>query len=412
MHDCTDNPGAGLRGHRRLGEQLDLFAFTDSAPSAPSWLPNGLAVIHALTGLWRERLTAGGFEEISTPVVQRDALWRESGHLDKFAGGMVSLASDGSGECASLKPMSCPAHADLFRRRRRSRRELPVRYAECGLVHRAEPSGSLNGLLRASAFVQDDAHVFCAEAQIAAELDRCLGINAEIYASFDLAFEHELSLRPERRLGADDEWDRAEGALRAALLEREIPYEERPGEGAFYGPKIDVHATDRLGRRWQLGTLQLDLQLPRRLGLDYTDAGDARRRPAMLHRASFGSLERFIAILLEHGDGWLPLWLAPVAVEVLPVHSGHEAAADELAAALAARGLRARAAGADRSLGKRVRDASQRRVPVVAVLGDQEVADGSVALRRAGRPPEVLPREVAIEELAGACARRERLPGP
>jgi threonyl-tRNA synthetase len=389
--------GAGP-SHRRLGEQLDLFSFDPRSPGAPYWHGRGLAVVEALIALWREGNAAAGFEEVRTPILHDLELWQRSGHAEKFADGMFRVDDDGR-ELA-LKPMSCPAHVALYQRRRRSAAELPVRYAELGLVHRREPSGSLNGVLRARQFTQDDAHIFCRPDQVQVEVASCLRVARAAYELLDLRPRAELSLRPEQRLGSDAEWDAAEAALAGALAAEGVEHDVAAGEGAFYGPKIDLHVLDRAGRSWQLGTVQLDLQLPRRFELRYDEADGGQGVPVMIHRAVFGSFERIVGVLLEHMDGQLPLWLAPVAVAILPRSESERAYADEVAGALAVAGVRGSVDARAESLGRRVRDAERSRVPVILVVGPREAGERSVSLRRRGLGEQgALPLGEAVQRL-------------
>jgi threonyl-tRNA synthetase len=394
------------RPHRWLGEHLDLFHFPAHAPGMASWHPKGVAVLDALHAYVRELNGRYGYEEVRSPIVCDHALWERSGHLGKFADKMFHVQVDG--RPAALRPMNCPGHCDVYSHRPRSWRELPMRIAEQGHVHRVEQSGELNGLLRARSFVIDDAHLFCAPHQLDAELAACLAMAGEVYDLFALSPSAELSLRPEQRLGDDALWDRAEHALRAALREAGIAFVEQPGEGAFYGPKVDLHVADSLGRPWQMGSVQLDYQLPERLDLRYiaADDGDDGRphRPVVIHRALLGSFERFVAILLEHFDGRFPLWLAPEAVRVLPIGARQHDYGREVVARLRDAGVRARMVG-DGPLGGRVRAAQGDRVPVLAVVGQREADGGAVSLRR-GAGQEVLPVDAAVSMLAVEVAER------
>ena len=281
-----------------------------------------------------------------------------------------------------LKPMNCPAHIQLYNDARRSYRDLPIRYSEAGLVHRHEPSGTLHGLLRVRHITQDDAHIFCTEEQIADEVNRCLDFGYAIYDTFGLAPRLELSTRPEKRIGSEDMWDRAEAALEGALAERGVEFELNPGDGAFYGPKIDLHMTDSIGRSWQLGTVQLDYVMPERFELVYTGADNAEHRPVMIHRALMGAFERFMGILIEHYAGEFPLWLAPWQALVLPVADRHNDYAAQVAERLAAAGLRVRVDDRSESIGRKIRDAELAKTPYMLVVGDREAAAGAASLRR------------------------------
>jgi threonyl-tRNA synthetase len=382
MCEHHDQPPA-LAGHRQLGERLELFHLAEESPGAVYWHPKGMAIVDSLAALCRELNAEQGFGEVRTPILYDASVWERSGHAAKYSGAMYHAEADG--RRFGLKPMSCPAHIAIYARRPRSYRELPLRYAEQGLVHRLEPSGSLNGLLRARQFVQDDAHVFCRRSQVEEEARAAFALVQRVYRILDLDVSYELSLRPDNRLGADAEWDDAEGVLRRVLEDGGVAFEERPGEGSFYGPKIDVHALDAAGRAWQLGTVQVDYQLPQRFGLSYRDESDRADRPAMLHRALIGSFERCIGVLLGRDHGALPLWLAPQQVAVVPRGEAHLAYAEELVSLARRAGLRAAVDARPETLGRRIRDAELDRVPVVLVVGDRELAARSVAVRRRGR---------------------------
>ena len=373
---------AQARDHRRLGRELGLFAFSDVSPGAAFWLPAGTTLWNTLLALSRQESTARGYDEVKTPQLYDAELWQRSGHWEKYREHMfVTEAEDRQ---MALKPMNCPGHAHLFGLRRHSYRDLPVRYAEPGLLHRNEPSGALHGLLRVRHFAQDDAHIFCTEEQIEDEVQGCLDFGFHLYDLFGFDMEVELSTRPPERLGSDATWDHAEGALAAALERRGLPHVVREGDGAFYGPKIDLHMTDSLGRGWQLGTVQLDYSMPERFELTYTGADNAEHRPVMIHRALLGSFERFIGILIEHYAGEFPLWLAPVQAIVLPISDRHTAYAAEVLAALRAAGLRAELDDRSESVGRKIREAELRKLPVMLVVGDREAEARAVALRRHG----------------------------
>jgi threonyl-tRNA synthetase len=397
---------AGVRSHRRIGEALDLFHVPEHAPGIASWHPRGLIVYRELERLVRELGEARGYEEVRCPSLWDWSVWERSGHAEKFSDKMFSLELDG--RRAGLRPMNCPGHAELFAHRPRSWREMPVRFSELGFVYRHEQSGEVNGLLRGRGFCIDDGHVFCREQQVPGELVGCLEMALEIYDLFALQPRAELSLRPQVRLGDDALWDRAERALRDALEAVGLAFDERPGGGAFYGPKIDLHVFDNLGRAWQLGSVQLDYQLagPDRFDLSYVAEDGRRGHPVIVHRALLGSFERFIAVLIEHLNGRLPLWLAPEAVRVLPVGQAHVEAAFRFAGSLRQEEVRCEI-DADGPLGGRVRRAAQMQIPVLAVLGDREAADGSVALRR-GRDSAVLASEEAARSLGNEVRERRR----
>ncbi|MBA2429171.1 MAG: threonine--tRNA ligase [Thermoleophilaceae bacterium] len=372
---------ARARDHRKLGRELGLFMFSDLTPGAPLWQPPGTAVYNELTALWREENEARGYREVRTPILYDVELWKRSGHWEKYKDNMYFTNVEERE--MGLKPMNCPAHVQLYKADRRSYRDLPIRMSEAGLVHRHEASGVLHGLLRVRAFTQDDAHIFCTEGQIEEEVLGCLDFGFFLYDLFGFTPRLELSTRPEQRIGDDAMWDRAEGALEGALRRREIQYELNEGDGAFYGPKIDLHMTDSLGRSWQLGTVQLDYSMPERFELEYTGADNSEHRPVMIHRALLGSFERFIGILTEHYAGEFPLWLAPVQVAVLPVADRHVGYAGRLSQEMRAAGVRrVEVDERSESVGRKIRDAELRKVPYMLVVGDEEEASGRVAVRR------------------------------
>jgi threonyl-tRNA synthetase len=388
------------RDHRRIGRELALFSFREEAPGQAFWLPEGQRLRAALLDWWRGEHAARGYREVLTPQLYNAGLWERSGHMAKYRDQMYLL--DDGGPVLGLKPMNCPGHILVAGELLRSYRDLPLRLAEIGHVHRSESSGNRNGLLRACAFSIDDAHIFCAPGQLEAEIDGCLELAAGVYRLFGLDPRVELSTRPAQRIGDDQLWDAAEAALERALHRHGIPHEVRPGEGAFYGPKIDLHLGDSLGRSWQLGTMQLDFTLASRFDLAVADRDDGRLQPVIVHRAMLGSLERFIAILLEHTDGRLPAWLAPVQAVVLPVSVRHLAYAGDAAVALRSAGARAEPGGSGETLGARIRDAVRRRVPFVLVAGDREQEQGTVALREAGGAQRTIPLADAAHEIAAA----------
>jgi threonyl-tRNA synthetase len=373
---------ARARDHRKLGVELGLFRFSPVAPGAAFWLPHGTIVFNELVKLSREMGERRGYAEVKTPLVYDSELWKISGHWDKYRENMF-LTSSEDRELA-LKPMNCPGHAHLFASERHSYRELPIRYSEPGLLHRNEPSGTLHGLMRARLFAQDDAHIFCTEEQVQDEVAGCLELAFATYELFGFEVEIELSTRPEQRIGDDALWDRAEAALAMALRSKGLDHRINEGDGAFYGPKIDLHMTDSLGRSWQIGTIQLDYGMPERFGLVYTGADDAEHRPVMIHRALMGSYERFVGILLEHLAGNLPVWLSPVQAIVLPIADRHNAYAAEVAATLREAGVRVEVDERGESVARKIRDAELRKVPHMLVVGDREQETGAVALREHG----------------------------
>ena len=371
---------AEARDHRRLGPELDLFMLRPEAPGMPFWLPNGTTLLHLIEDQVRDQLRKRGYLEIATPQVLDEGLWHRSGHWDNYKDEMYFMQDDD--RRYALRPMNCPGACLVYGSDRHSYRELPLRLAEFGRVSRNEREGVLHGLLRVRAFTQDDAHVYCTEDQITAEVASICEAIDELYARF--GFEDvkvELSTRPEKSMGTDEQWAKAEAALAEALASQGREYELNPGDGAFYGPKIDFHVTDALGRSWQCGTCQLDFQMPERFDLTFTGADDGAHRPVMIHRALLGSMERFAGILIEHYAGRFPTWLAPVQAIVLPISDRHNdygrRAHDEL------RDLGVRVAIDDRSesVGRKIRDASLGRYPYMLVVGDREQEGGGVAVR-------------------------------
>jgi threonyl-tRNA synthetase len=378
------------RDHRKLGPELDLFQFRQEAPGMPFWLPQGTVLLRLIEVEVRKQLVAGGYLEIKTPQVLDVELWHRSGHWDNYKENMFFTAPaerEGKGEERqyALKPMNCPGACLVFASRRHSYRELPLRLAEFGLVSRYEREGVLHGLLRVRAFTQDDAHVYCTLDQVTDEVDAICTAIDQLYDRFGFdEVRVELSTRPDKSIGTDEQWQRAEHALREALARQGRDYDESPGEGTFYGPKIDFHITDALGRSWQCGTCQLDFQMPERFELTYTGADNAEHRPVMIHRALLGSMERFAGILIEHYGGRFPLWLAPVQAVVLPVADRHNDRAGEVADRLRGSGLRARVDDRAESVGRKIRDAELSKAPYMLVLGDKEIESQTVSVRHHG----------------------------
>jgi threonyl-tRNA synthetase len=371
---------ARARDHRKLGRELGLFMLSELSPGSPFWQPAGAVIWNALAELWREQNIARGYQEVRTPILYDVELWKQSGHWEQYREHMYF--TDVEGREMGLKPMNCPAHIQLYNVSRRSHRDLPIRFAEQGLVHRHEPSGTLHGLLRVRHITQDDAHIFCSEDQIEAEVIGCLDFAFYLYELFGFESRLELSTRPPNRIGTDEMWDQAEGALERALEHRGLQYEVNEGDGAFYGPKIDLHMTDSIGRSWQLGTIQLDYAMPGRFDMAYTGADNAEHRPVMIHRALFGSFERLIGILTEHYAGEFPLWLAPVQAIVLTIADRHDDYGRTVAHELRRAGLRAELDQRTESVGRKIRDAELRKIPYMLVVGDREQAEGVVALRQ------------------------------
>jgi threonyl-tRNA synthetase len=378
---------ARQRDHRKLGPRLDLFELRPEAPGMPFWLPQGTVLLRLIEGEVRKQLRARGYLEIKTPQVLDVDLWHRSGHWDNYKENMFFTAPaerEGRGEERqyALKPMNCPGACLVFASERHSYRELPLRLAEFGLVSRYEREGVLHGLLRVRAFTQDDGHVFCTLDQVTDEVDSVCAAIDELYERFGFdEVRVELSTRPEKSIGTDEQWERAEEALREALERQGREYEVSPGQGTFYGPKIDFHITDALGRSWQCGTCQLDFQMPERFELSYTGADNAEHRPVLIHRALLGSMERFAGILIEHYGGRFPLWLAPTQAVVLPVADRHNERAAQVAERLRADGLRVSVDDRTESVGKKIRDAELSKAPYMLVLGDKELEADSVAVR-------------------------------
>jgi threonyl-tRNA synthetase len=377
---------ARARDHRRLGPELGLFTLRPESPGMPFWLPQGTVLLRLVEGEVREQLERRGYVEIKTPHILDEELWRRSGHWDNYREEMFFTQPEhgahGEERRFALKPMNCPGACLVYGSERRSYRDLPLRLAEFGLVSRNEREGVLHGLLRVRAFTQDDAHVFCTPDQITDEVESICQAIDELYARFGFdQVRVELSTRPDRYIGTDEQWDRAEGSLREVLERQDRDYEVSPGEGTFYGPKIDFHITDALGRSWQCGTCQLDFQFPERFDLTYQGADNAEHRPVMIHRALLGSMERFVGILIEHHAGRFPVWLAPVQAVVLPVADRHVDYAAELAAQLGAAEVRCGVDARSESVGKKIHDAEVGKYPYMLVVGDREREAGTASVR-------------------------------
>ena len=397
---------ARARDHRRLGQELDLFSFNPVAPAMPFLHPKGAFVYNTLVDYVRELYGRYGYGEVITPQILDVELWKTSGHYANYRDAMFFTEVDERQFAA--KPMNCPTHCLIFATRLRSYRDLPVRYADFGRLHRYERSGVTNGLFRVRSFAQDDAHIFCAEEQVRTEVLAVAEMILELYRTFGFeGAKIELSTRPEKRIGSDELWDRAEGALAAALDARGLAYQVNPGDGAFYGPKIDFHVQDALGRSWQLGTVQLDYQLPQRFGLSYVGADGAEHVPVMIHRAMFGSLERFLAILIEQTAGAFPLWLAPVQAIVLPVSEKFSEYAGHARSELSAAGVRTELDARNEKLGYKIREAQMQKVPYMLVVGAREQEEGTVSVRRrSGEDLGALPLAAFVERVGSLTAAR------
>jgi threonyl-tRNA synthetase len=396
---------AKKRDHRKLGRELDLYIFNEVAPGAPIWLPGGWTIVRELERFVRENLDASGYQEISTPILVNKKLWEQSGHWAYYQDNMFLVEVEA--QMFGLKPMNCPESTIVYRHALRSYRDLPLRFSDMGRLHRNERSGTLTGLFRVRQFTQDDAHVYCRLDQVQAEITAMLGLVRDWYKPFRLEPFFKLSTRPPKSLGTDEQWQVAERGLEDALRANGLAFELNPGDGTFYGPKIDVDILDALGRRWQIATIQIDFQQPERFGLEYIDADGQPRRPVMVHRAIFGSFERFIGILTEHYAGAFPTWLAPVQARVLPISEKHAEYARSVWERL--RGSRIRADLDDRNekLGYRIRDAQVRKVPYMLVVGERERAAGTVSLRpRTGEDVGTVPLDRVVGDLTREIAVR------
>jgi threonyl-tRNA synthetase len=372
---------ARKRDHRKIGVELDLFHLDEVSPGSPFWHPKGMVIWNELEGLRRRENAGRGYLEVKTPLIYDQKLWERSGHWEKYREHMFLIPQED--RVFSIKPMNCPGHMVMFANQLRSYRELPLRYAEAAPLHRNELAGALSGLTRVRHVTQDDAHIFCTREQIEDEIFGCLDYAAFLYDLFGMEAIFELSTRPDNKLGTDEEWDFTEGALRQALERRGLDYHLNPGDGAFYGPKIDLHMKDVLARSWQMGTIQLDSQTPGRLGCSYIGADNTEHVPYVIHRALLGSFERFIGILIEHYGGAFPFWLAPVQIRVLPVGEAHTEGAEAVAAKLAEQGFRVDVGEATETIGKRIRGAELEKIPFTVVFGDRE-SDESLAVRERG----------------------------
>jgi threonyl-tRNA synthetase len=397
---------ARKRDHRKLGRELDLFDFYDVAPGAPFWLPNGMILVRELEKFARERLDAQGYQEISTPMLVNKKLWEQSGHWEHYQDNMFKVEVEG--EIFSLKPMNCPEASYVYRRSLRSYRDLPLRFSEMGRDHRNERSGTLTGLVRVRQFTQDDAHIFCRPDQLQDEITALLDLVREWYKTFDLQPSYKLSTRPEKRLGTEAQWDNAENALREALRGNGLAFDVDPGGGNFYGPKIDIDVRDALGRAWQVATIQADLtMLPERFALEYIDTDGQPKRPVAIHRAIFGSYERFIGILIEHYAGAFPTWLAPVQARVLPVSEKFMDYARAVHLKLRAARIRAELDDRNEKLGYKIRDAQVRKVPYMLVVGGREAEQGTVSLRRrTGEDLGAVPLDRVVTDLTAEITAR------
>jgi threonyl-tRNA synthetase len=397
---------AKKRDHRRLGRELDLFDFFDIAPGAPFWLPGGMILVRELERMARESLDLRGYQEISTPLLVNKKVWEQSGHWDHYQDNMFKLEVEG--EIFSLKPMNCPESSYVYKRSLRSYRDLPLRFSEMGRCHRNERSGTLSGLVRVRQFTQDDAHIYCRPDQVQSEITDLLDLVRTWYATFGLVPSYRLATRSADKLGTEQQWDSAEDALHQALRSNTLAYDLDKGGAAFYGPKIDIDVEDALGRQWQLATIQVDLtMLPERMQCEFIDTDGQPKRPVVIHRAIFGSYERFVAILTEHFAGAFPTWLAPVQARVLPISEKHAVYAQQVHARLREARVRAELDDRNEKLGYRVRDAQVRKIPYVLVVGEREAQNGTASVRaRGGVDLGALPVESVLAQLAAEIASR------
>ena len=370
---------AKKRDHRKLGKELGLFMMSDAGPGFPFFLPKGMVLKNTLLDYWREIHKKAGYVEISTPIILNRSLWETSGHWDHYKNNMYTTVIDG--EDYAIKPMNCPGGVLVYASEPRSYRDLPLRMGELGIVHRHEKSGQLHGLMRVRCFTQDDAHIFMTPEQIRDEIKNVAGLINQVYSLFGFKYHVELSTRPEDSMGSDEDWELATSSLQGALDDLGLDYVINEGDGAFYGPKIDFHLVDAIGRTWQCGTIQLDFQLPQRFELEYIGADGEKHRPIMIHRVCFGSIERFIGILIEHFAGAFPTWLAPVQVKVLPISEKYEEYAKSVKAALDAADIRAEIDLRSEKIGYKIREAQGQKIPYMLVVGQKEQADGTVSVR-------------------------------
>ncbi len=396
---------AEKRDHRKIGREMELFMMSDFGPGSPFWLPNGMALRNALTDYWHEMQARFGYQEVQTPLILSRSLWETSGHWDHYKENMYTTTVDE--DDFAIKPMNCPGACLIYKSKPRSYRDLPMKLAEAGLDHRYEMKGALHGLFRVREFTQDDAHLFIRPDQITEQVTDASHLITAYYAQFGFPYRVELSTRPEDSMGSDEDWERAEQGLRDALDAMGIDYVVNEGDGAFYGPKIDFHLTDCLGRSWQCGTIQLDFQLPHNFQLEYIDSDGTKKQPIMIHRAGFGSFERFIGILTENYEGKFPVWLSPCQVKVLPVSEKSRPYAHEVAEKLAAAGIRVKVDDRDEKIGYKIREArSLDRVPYMLILGEQEVEAGNISVRDRSNETHVAELDEFIAQVVKENAER------
>ena len=393
---------AKKRDHRRLGRELGLFMMHEAGPGFPFFLPKGMTLKNTLLDYWRQIHKKAGYVEVSTPIILNRSLWETSGHWDHYKDNMYTTVIDG--EDYAIKPMNCPGGVLVYASEPRSYRDLPMRVGELGLVHRHEKSGQLHGLMRVRCFTQDDAHIFMTQDQIKDEIKGVVALIDQVYSLFGFKYHVELSTRPEDSMGSDEDWEAATNGLRSALDELKLPYVVNEGDGAFYGPKIDFHLTDSIGRTWQCGTIQLDFQLPQRFDLTYMGADGEKHRPIMIHRVVFGSVERFIGILIEHFAGAFPFWLAPVQVKILPISEKYLEYAGKVREALEDAGIRTELDERSEKIGFKIRAAQMEKVPFMMVLGDKEAETGEVSVRARDGSQETMSLDAFIEKCAKLTA--------
>ena len=379
---------AAKRDHRKLGRELDLFSISEEGPGFPFFHPNGMVVRNELENFWRELHREFGYQEIKTPIILNRKLWEQSGHWDHYKENMYFTQIDG--EDYAVKPMNCPGGILVYRTQHHSYRDLPLRTAELGLVHRHELSGALHGLMRVRAFTQDDAHIFMLPDQIKEEIQKVIDLFDRVYSTFGLEYHAELSTRPEKAMGSEEVWETTTNALREALEERGMNYIINEGDGAFYGPKIDFHLKDSIGRTWQCGTIQLDMLLPEKFDLTYVGEDGQKHRPVMIHRVAYGSIERFIGILIEHYAGAFPVWLAPIQVKILTITDKHKDYAYALKKEMFDKGIRAEVDDRNEKIGYKIRESQMSKAPYIIVIGDKEMEDRKVAVRKHGEKDSIV----------------------
>ncbi|MFL5361716.1 MAG: threonine--tRNA ligase, partial [Myxococcales bacterium] len=402
---------ARKRDHRRLGKELDLFHFHHFAPGAAFWTDKGTKIVNVLSNAMRNLCLSNGYQEVKTPLMYNKGLWEISGHWGKYRENMFLIQDSETKEHDfSLKPMNCPSHYLLYQMKKHSYRELPLRYHTQDVLHRNEATGVLSGLTRVRQFQQDDAHIFVMESQIADEVKRLTELIRKVYTAFGMEFIAKFGTRPAQRLGEDAMWDRAESALKAAVEQTGVSWVENPGDGAFYGPKLDFQVKDSIGRLWQLGTIQLDYAAPERFGLEYVGEDNTAHRPVVIHRAIYGSFERFIAIMIEHYAGNFPVWLAPVQARVITVSDRHRPFAEEVVRELRGRGLRVELDESSEKLGAKIRDAQIAKLPYTLVVGDKESEARAVSPRRHGEGKDAELPALPLSEFAEKLAREAQVP--